>query len=466
MAYPCGMRQRRTLVAWLLASACVGCGDKSVSLSGAVHKGPFVLGSTITVSPLDKKGNPTGKTFLTQTKNDKGEFAVDFDASGRVSLEGQGFYYNEVVGALSEAPITLRAIYVVENSGDQQAFLNLVTHLTFLRVQHLIGDGNSFADAVAQAEGELRAQLGITLPAFDPGAPGLSMNLLGGDTPANEYLFAVSAVLVSAAGSDAGLQELTNTIATNLEGSGIIAKPNKAKIAAGAIAFDSQKVMNKLKARLDELGSNAAVPNLDAILDQDGDGLVNAKDDCPRAGNPDQKDSDKDAVGDACDVCPLTACNQGQAQACAKPQQMADQGRCIDVCSELGKACNGTGWCAKTAGAPTTDGDALAVAGFTCLASCDPLAPKCPAGWNCQYLIADSAEGFRCHPHLSALPAKDGEVCDEGQGGCDSGFECAGGVCRAICDLNAPKCQGCLSLANGFKPGQHPQSPANVGICF
>lgn len=63
----------------------------NVQLSGAVQKGPFVLGSTVNISPLDASLNPTGQVFSTQTADDLGQFSVQFMASGRVALEGNGF---------------------------------------------------------------------------------------------------------------------------------------------------------------------------------------------------------------------------------------------------------------------------------------------------------------------------------------------------------------------------------------
>ena len=88
-----------------------------VELDGAVAKGPFVLGSSIAVSTVDDEGAPTGDVFNTQTVDDLGRFTVAFEASGFVALEGLGFYYNEVSGQLSDAPLTLRAFY--EISGDR-----------------------------------------------------------------------------------------------------------------------------------------------------------------------------------------------------------------------------------------------------------------------------------------------------------------------------------------------------------
>lgn len=62
-------------------------------------------------------------------------------------------------------------------------------------------------------------------------------------------------------------------------------------------------------------GSTDAASELDANdpidgpADLDGDGLLNAADNCPTTANADQADDESDGVGDVCDPCPVNANN-------------------------------------------------------------------------------------------------------------------------------------------------------------
>ncbi len=268
-----------------LGFACSEDGPTAVTLNGAVNKGPFVTGSSVDVSPVNGTGNPTGDVYSTQTINDLGEFSVDFTYNGYASLEGMGFYYNEVTGQLSGANLTLRAFYEVTTSGTQDAYINIVTHLTYNRVKNLITSGTSFADAIVQAEGELKDAMAICPPNFDPAASGTDMNISGGDTDANAYLFAVSAVVAQAAtmregeSVDANLQEIVNTYASDLEADGALNSDKVEETAAAVDALDVESVMDMLADRLNDVGSSAVVPDLYRVLDVDGDGFV-GDDDC------------------------------------------------------------------------------------------------------------------------------------------------------------------------------------------
>jgi len=43
------------------------------------------------------------------------------------------------------------------------------------------------------------------------------------------------------------------------------------------------------------------VPGVQCVVDTDGDGVDDSRDNCPTVANPDQKDTDNDGIGDACD---------------------------------------------------------------------------------------------------------------------------------------------------------------------
>ncbi|WP_437621630.1 FG-GAP repeat domain-containing protein [Sorangium sp. So ce1151] len=272
-------------------------GAGPVQLTGAVQKGPFIVGSSVAVSALRRDLTPTGHVFFTATDNDLGHFGVELANPGPVSIESQGFYYNEVTGRLSGAPLTLRALFdVAGGAPEQTAYVNLITHLAYERARVLADDAGDLTAAVAQAEGELRAALGIGPEGFDPHASGVEMNALGGDGDANAYLLAVGAVVLKTAllaagehGSvDATLQQLVNQLSLDLASDGALAPALVAELAAAASTLDRYQVMDLLGDRLEELGSPAEVPDIDRFFDEDGDGFYDATDTCRLVPNPSQ----------------------------------------------------------------------------------------------------------------------------------------------------------------------------------
>ena len=115
-----------------------GSGDpngssESVVVSGAVQKGPFILGAQVQLNLLDSVGNPTGTVFNTTTTTNKGEFSVSVNPSV-VDLVTDGFYYNETTWKLSAASISMRALVEVTAGGPQQAYVNALTHLAHRQV--------------------------------------------------------------------------------------------------------------------------------------------------------------------------------------------------------------------------------------------------------------------------------------------------------------------------------------------
>jgi hypothetical protein len=277
-----------------------------VHLRGAVQKGPFVAGSTVRISNLDARGNPTGSTIATSTRNDLGEFELDVDTTELVAIEATGFYHNEATGAMSAAPIRLRALETVP-SGGGAVYVNTITHLTFDRMKVLVSDGSSFAEARQRAGWELQRALGIVPDDFYARVEGTAMNLLGGDSDGSSYLLGVTAILdYSAEITDyeeqtTALQAILDGLALDLAPDGDIDASRRAPIEDARLFLETSAVEASFAERLRAIDSAAAVPDLDRSLDHDADGLVNALDNCRRMPNPGQEDVDGDGVGNACD---------------------------------------------------------------------------------------------------------------------------------------------------------------------
>lgn len=262
-----------------------------VTLSGAVQKGPFVLGSSVTVTPTaapaptlsantkssaaigaSDSASADGQVFKTETSNDRGEFTVTLAYQGAASIEATGYYYNEAVGDLSSSPLTLRAMTNVGDT-DASTYVNLVTHLTYQRVQALVAGGATVAEGQAQAETELQTELGFgtSTKAAD------QLNLEGGDNADDAYLFAVSTVFAQAAYieaqnstcrncTDAKLQELVNTTAASFAADGTLSADLKTELVSARASIDNAKVEAALAARLQKTGSTATVPSLDRVI--------------------------------------------------------------------------------------------------------------------------------------------------------------------------------------------------------
>jgi hypothetical protein len=291
-----------TALSCLLAFACIpGCGDDGnggdppdagqpldagppgdgaagpVDISGAIQKGPFIIGANVVVAMLDPAtANPTGTNFPTTTRNDFGEFALTLPGTGAAEIQTSGFYFNEILNSVSSASITMRALATFPSSGPREVHVNVLTHLGHLRAKKLVRDGMDFEAAIAQAEAELRAALplatNLTVSA------GTDLDILGGDSDANAYLFAASCVLAQTAFNegagnvDAELQEQMSIIALDLEDDGALQPALVDTVTRGARFLDADRCTANMEAFVASKGSSAAIPDLRRALDFDGDG--------------------------------------------------------------------------------------------------------------------------------------------------------------------------------------------------
>lgn len=285
-----------------------------VALTGVVQKGPFVLGTSVSVAVLDDALAPIGTSFATQT-DAVGSFALQNVPPAPLAIEATGSYYNEVTGALSDGVLTLRALFLPVDAATQAVNVNLLTHLTAQRIRARVIAGDAFDVARERAESDLATAMAITADGLlVPRASDLRVDAPG---LGNAYLLGVSSVVLRAAqrravaqggGLNAHVQELLNTIAVDLEADGELAQALRDELRGALRTLDIEQIETDLAARLQVLGVSTTLPDMRAALDTDGDGHADGDDGCPYAPDADQADEDEDGVGDRCDPCPRDAC--------------------------------------------------------------------------------------------------------------------------------------------------------------
>ncbi len=245
-----------------------------VKASGYVQKGPFVSGSQITIQELDDWLVPTGKTYITTTNDDFGSFNLNSTISSRyIEVIANGYYFNEVTGALSTSPITLRAL--AETSNASNININILTTLTRSRIEYLMNHNDfTFQAARATSEQEL-------LSVFNISATNVSsftqMNIAGSGT-SNAILLAISLTLQSD-NSVAELSELISKISLDLREDGDIDDQNiYQEIRNNSQNLNLSSVRNNIENRYASLGQNVSIPRFEDYLDMDGDSILNKND--------------------------------------------------------------------------------------------------------------------------------------------------------------------------------------------
>jgi len=132
--------------------------------SGYVQKGPYIIGSSVTIAQLDLALNQTGSVFTTQIVDNSGTFEqrnIEF-ASNFVELKADGYYFDEVKGINSNGPLTLYALTDITDISSVN--VNILTHLERQRIIYLIqNDELSFDDAKKQARNEVLDIFKLTL---------------------------------------------------------------------------------------------------------------------------------------------------------------------------------------------------------------------------------------------------------------------------------------------------------------
>jgi hypothetical protein len=231
-------------------------------ISGYVQKGPFINGTSITISELDADLTPTGKNFNTQISDNKGSFELKQVAlsSQFVELKADGFYFNEITGKTSTAQLTLYALSDLTEKSSLN--VNIMSHLERGRIDYLVSKGSKFADAKKKAQKEILNIFSINKSDM------LESELLDitKDGDDNGILLAIS-VVIQGYRTDAALSELLANISTDIKEDGVLnSAAMGTKLINHAKQMNLSKVRENLVARYDEMGMAVTVPNFEKYV--------------------------------------------------------------------------------------------------------------------------------------------------------------------------------------------------------
>jgi len=278
-------------VIFLLAGCGGGGGDGDsgddvagtpYSINGKIQKGPFLIGSSVTIQELNDDLEPTGISFQTTTVNDLGHFNTTVEISTNyVEVITDGFYYDEVSGGFAAAPISLRTLSAFEEG--RAININLLTQLAGSRVRTLVLGGMDFDEALQQAQEEVLEAFNITgtsVGDFD------TLDIAGSGE-GNAVLLAVSAVLMqtaidrAAGGSiEAELSNLLATVGNDIEADGTLdSEAALEDIRTASMNIDMETVRANLEERYADLGETFTAADFEDFIDDDGDGSVPVDDD-------------------------------------------------------------------------------------------------------------------------------------------------------------------------------------------
>ena len=271
------------------------------SITGYSQKGPFLKGTPVSVRGLENGRTLTQSNITYEGKigSDDGEFKLrgGMLKSQYVSLTATGFYRNEVTGKNSESQITLNAL--TDLTTHTSANLNLLTHLEYDRVYHLVKNmGKRFASAKKQAQKEIFAAFHIDSKDFKSSE---DLNIAG-SSEADAALLAVS-IMMQRDGSVSQLSDFITGFAANLEKDGTWDDESMRKVIADwAMNADLDGRLSDFRANVKSWKLSDSVPAFEKYVTRFWqtefklDGCTEANDGVVVAKGVPNNDDDKDRL--------------------------------------------------------------------------------------------------------------------------------------------------------------------------
>ena len=230
--------------------------------NGYVQKGPFIIGSSITIFELNENLEQTGRVFSTQINDNLGSYSLHGVEliSPYVMTKADGFYFNERTGNLSESQLTLYGVVDIRDA--ETTNVNILSHLEMERLRFLENSGLDFSEAKEQTRDEIFQIFNIPVDGL-----GLSEEMdisQAGDD--NARLLALS-VILQGLNTTAELSELINNISLDISNDGTLdSEVTGTKLINGVNHADLSAIRNNLETRYNSIGMAFEIPPFEPYI--------------------------------------------------------------------------------------------------------------------------------------------------------------------------------------------------------
>ncbi len=233
------------------------------SIDGSSQKGPYLIGSTITIFELESDLIPTGRSFAEEITDNLGSFKIENLelASSLVEIRANGFYFNEVRNENSAAQLSLTALSDLQEK--ESINVNILSTLEKRRTEYLINAGQTFAAAKAEALSNVLNIFEIDISSTDPA----ELLDISKDGNGNAALLAISTIIQSY-GSVADVSELISAISNDIEKDGTLDDASICtKLINNANLLNLAQIRSNLEAWfVAEGNSTAVVPDFEKFV--------------------------------------------------------------------------------------------------------------------------------------------------------------------------------------------------------
>ena len=231
-------------------------------VTGHVQKGPYINGTAISMFELNESLEQTGKIFTTEISNNIGSFEINNVSltTSYVEFSASGYYFDEVKGILSIAPLTLFALSDITDISTVN--VNILTHLEKIRVEHLVKQDKTLSEAKNIALEEILAIFDFSLTGLDKSETlDISVNSEG-----NAILLAIS-IILQGNRSVGDLTELLANITNDIREDGILNNSGiMSNLRNSTKELSLTTIRTNLQNRYHELGISASIPDFEKYI--------------------------------------------------------------------------------------------------------------------------------------------------------------------------------------------------------